>query len=269
MEALATKRGDLMSVSPFNITVEEGFNVRQDYGDLDGLMKSIIANGQIEPVLGYKVQGSEQYVLTDGHRRFKAIQMAIEQGHDIPYVKLIKTSANPEDRLFQMVITGVDKKPLTPLEEAETYKRLVALGYEVKEIAARVGKSVPHVYNGLKLADAPKLVKNAVQGGSVSATTVTQIMREVKDTDDVVNILTEAINSAKGKKGKVTKKAVQKVAQSKGKAKATTLSPIQKLEGAFTQLSGNETNYEFFGELLGLLQRKETKVEDIVELVSR
>jgi ParB/RepB/Spo0J family partition protein len=272
METLATKRGDLMSVSPNNIVVEEEFNVRIDYGDLEGLMNSIIANGQIEPVLGYKIQGSEQYVLTDGHRRFKAIQMAIEKGHEIPYVKLIKTSSNAEDRLFQMVITGVDKKPLTPLEEAETYKRLVALGYEPKEIASRVGKSLPHVYNGLKLAEAPKKIKNAIQNGSISATTVTQIIREVGEGEDVVEIIETAITNAQvlpnGKVKKVTKKQVQKVAQKKGAVKDKTLSPMQKLSAAYDQMKGDEVYYEMLGEVVALLQNKETSVNDIVDVFS-
>ena len=261
-----------MSVSPNNIVVEEGFNVRIDYGDLEGLMNSIIANGQIEPVLGYKIQGSEQYVLTDGHRRFKAIQMAIEKGHEIPYVKLIKTSSNAEDRLFQMVITGVDKKPLTPLEEAETYKRLVALGYEAKEIASRVGKSLPHVYNGLKLAEAPKKIKNAIQNGSISATTVTQIIREVGEGEDVVEIIETAITNAQvlpnGKVKKVTKKQVQKVEQKKGAVKDKTLSPMQKLSAAYDQMKGDEVYYEMLGEVVALLQNKETSVNDIVDVFS-
>ena len=111
-EILKTKKTDLLLIDPKNIVVEENFNVRSDYGDIDGLSKSIIEVGQLEPISVSKIRGTEQYVLTDGHRRMKAILKAIEDGFEIQYVKAIVATGNLEDRIFAMVITGIGKKPL-------------------------------------------------------------------------------------------------------------------------------------------------------------
>jgi len=272
-EVLPTKRGEMFNISPFNIVVEDNFNVRKDMGDLEGLMNSILANGQLEPIMVHKVAGEEKYVLTDGHRRFAAIMLAIEKGNTIPYVKAIKVSGNAEDRLFAMVITGTDKKPLTVLEEAEAYKRLVSLGYEVKNIAERTGKSFPHIYNALKLADVPKKLKNAIESGAISATTVSQLIREVKEGEDVVAIVETAIAAAKkqpdGKVKKVTKKEVVTVAKKEGKLKSekAPTTPMGKLEAAYEKLKGQEaTNFILLEDLLSLMNDENSTVNEIMRL---
>lgn len=63
---MASKRTDLLWVDPVNLTVQEGFNVRYDYGDIDELAKSIIENGVKVPVRGVKDRGTDNYILTDG-----------------------------------------------------------------------------------------------------------------------------------------------------------------------------------------------------------
>jgi ParB/RepB/Spo0J family partition protein len=236
-------------------------------------MNSILANGQLEPIMVHKVAGEEKYVLTDGHRRFAAIMLAIEKGNTIPYVKAIKVSGNAEDRLFAMVITGTDKKPLTVLEEAEAYKRLVHLGYEVKNIAERTGKSFPHIYNALKLADVPKKLKNAIESGAISATTVSQLIREVKEGEDVVAIVETAIAAAKkqpdGKVKKVTKKEVVTVAKKEGKLKSekAPTTPMGKLEAAYEKLKGQEaTNFILLEDLLSLMNDENSTVNEIMRL---
>ena len=270
LEVMPTKRGEMFNISPYNIVVEDDFNVRKDMGDLEGLMNSILANGQLEPIMVHKVSGEEKYVLTDGHRRFAAIMLALEKGNSIPYVKAIKVSGNTEDRLFAMVITGTDKKPLTVLEEAEAYKRLVNLGYEAKDIATRTGKSLPHIYNALNLADAPKKLKNAIESGAISATTVSQLIREVGETDDIVAIVETAIAAAKvqpdGKVTKVTKKEVVQVAKKEGKLK-TQQTPIEKLFAAYDVLKDREaTNFTILEDLVSLMADDNSTVNEFVTL---
>ena len=169
-----------------------------------------------------------------------------------------------------MVITGTDKKPLTVLEEAEAYKRLVNLGYEAKDIATRTGKSLPHIYNALNLADAPKKLKNAIESGAISATTVSQLIREVGETDDVVAIVETAIAAAKvqpdGKVTKVTKKEVVQVAKKEGKLK-TQQTPIEKLFAAYDVLKDREaTNFTILEDLVSLMADDNSTVNEFVTL---
>lgn len=258
-----TKRGDLYSIDHRNIEVEEGFNSRIDYGDLDELAESIIANGQLDPCIVFKKRGEETYVLTEGHRRFAAIKIANGKGHNI-LVKAILGSNNIEDRLLAQVITGTGKKPLNPVEEADVYKRLVNYGYEAKDIQEKTRKSLGHIYNMLRLADAPMKVKKAITSGEISATTVMGIIRTEGNAEQVIAVVEQAIDHAKGggndtgtTKAKATIKNVQQVTK--------TLTPLQKL-GAAHDLLGSGEKADFLEAIINLLNDKNSTAEQVAEL---
>jgi len=259
-EINVTKKNDVMLVDPRNIIIEDGFNVRKDMGNIEELMLQIVALGQLEPISGTKVRGEDKYILTDGHRRMKAIELARERGHDIPYVKLMPTSANIEDRIFAMVVTGMGKKALNVLEEGEAYKRLVGYSYTPKDISAKIGKSIAHVYNLLKLADAPKAVKNAIEKNEISGTTVMQIIREVKNPDELVTIVETAVSEAK--RDNPTKKAtVKNTSVQKFKT------PLQKLSEAYDIAEKNKAaNLELLFEVISTLNKKESTAKQVAKL---
>lgn len=268
-ETLKTKKTDLLMIDPRNIIVEEGFNVRTDMGDIDGLSESIVEVGQLEPITVCKQRGTDKYILTDGHRRMAAINRAIEQGKNIPYVRAIVSTGNIEDRLFAMVITGIGKKALNSLEEGEAYKRLKAYGYEVKDIAAKVGKSLPHIYNMLKLADVPQQVKKYVTDGSISGNTVVTLLKDAKTADDLLRIVEEAV---------LASEVEQEVEVADGKAKPTAkkkatarhagvLSPMKKLEEALDiAMDKGYGDVQLLHDLVTKLGNKNSKPADIAKL---
>jgi ParB-like chromosome segregation protein Spo0J len=193
----------------------------------------------------------------------RAINWAIEQGYEIPYVKAMLSIGNEEDRIFAMVITGIDKKLLNPLEEGEAYKRLINFGYKTKEIATRVGKTQAHVYNVLKLADAPKVVKDAITNNAITATTVTQLIREVKDPNDLIEVVTNAIRDAKTKiNGKKAKATVKDANINKFKT------PMQKMCEAHEMLTkkGETPMTDKLFDLINLFKDKNSTAKDIAKL---
>lgn len=269
-ETLKTKKTDLLMIDPRNIIVEEGFNVRTDMGDIDGLSESIVEVGQLEPITVCKQRGTDKYILTDGHRRMAAINRAIEQGKNIPYVRAIVSTGNIEDRLFAMVITGIGKKALNSLEEGEAYKRLKAYGYDVKQIAAKVGKSLPHIYNMLKLADVPQQVKKYVADGSISGNTVVTLLKDAKTAEDLLRIVEEAV---------LASEVEQEVEVADGKAKPTAkkkkatarhagvLSPMKKLEEALDiAMDKGYVDVQLLHDLVTKLGNKGSKPADIAKL---
>lgn len=268
METLKTKKTDLMLIDPRNIIVEDDFNIRSDYGNIDELAKSIAEVGQLEPIMVAKQRGTDQYILTDGHRRMRAILKAIEQGHNIQYVKAIVTSGNMEDRIFAMVITGIGKKPLNNLEEGEAYKRLKAYGYEVKDIATKVGKSLPHIYNMLKLADVPQKVKKYILDGDISGNTVVSLLKDVKTADDLLKVVEEAVLASEieheedAKAGKKTAKKKKATARHTG-----VLSPMKKLEAALDiAMEKGFENVQLLHDIVVKLNNKDSKPDAIAKL---
>lgn len=263
-----TRKTDLMLIDPRNIIIEESFNVREDYGDIDGLAKSIIEVGQLEPIIVAKQRGTEQYILTDGYRRMKAILKAIEKGNAIPFVRAIVASGNMEDRIFAMVITGIGKKPLNNLEEGEAYKRLKAYGYEVKDIAGKVGKSLPHIYNMLKLADLPQQVKKHIIKGDISGNTVVALLKDVKTTDDLLKAVEDAVLASEieheedAKAGKKTTKKKKATARHTG-----VLTPMKKLEAALdVAVTKQYEGIQLLHDLVTKLGVKESTPEQIAKL---
>lgn len=269
-EALKTKKTDLLLIDPRNIVIEEGFNVREDYGDIKGLAESITRSGQIEPVVVSKIRGTEQYVLTDGHRRMRAILKANEDGANIQYVKAIVSDNDPVHRLLTMVITGADKKPLTNLEEGEAYKRLKDEGINPKDIAARVGKSFVHVYAMMKLADAPDQVKAYIRKGEISGSTVTKLMKDYNTIEELIQVVEEAVLNAQIEDEGAVKEGKKKEGAKPKKATARhagIMSPMKKLEAALEIAIEKEyASAEFLQQLVSKLKMEKSTPQSVANL---
>lgn len=282
-ETLNTKRTDLMLVDPRNCTVEENFNVRKDYGDIQGLAKSIVEMGVIEPIVGFKVRNEDRYVMTDGHRRLTAVLLAFQlhaQGmagfEDISKIERIPmrtASADPKERLYIMAVTGESKKVLTDLEKSEMYSRLIEYGKAegkkrgevIDDIKQRLGVSQATVYNILKLNALPEVIKDAIANNEISGSTVVTIIREIKDEDEQIKAVSEAIVHAKALAEKDGGKSKATASNVKGlKAK----SPMQKLKEVVEKLESKEisnSRTKLLNELVEALTEKKStnKIMDL------
>jgi ParB family chromosome partitioning protein len=260
MDFNKTKKTDILLVDPKNILVTDGFNVRQDMGNLEELADSINSMGVEVPLKAKKVRGEEKYELVDGHRRYAAIQLLLAKGTDIPYVPVQPYTGNEEDRVFSMIITGTGQKSLTELEQAEAIKRLIAFGYGADEIAKKIGKSLPHVYNLMQLANCTKKIKDVIAKGEISGNTVVQIVKQTDDEHEQYEMITNAVSAAKAAgKNKATAKNV---------ANLKTKTPIQKLKDVSNYFADNGITNEKV-ELLDslLLNINNATVEELIELL--
>lgn len=201
-EIKKAKKSDLHKVDPRVLVEEEGFNVRRDLGDIKGLKNSIVANGVQEPLLvKTSTEDDGKLVIRTGHRRLAAIRMALEEGHDIGYIPVRKLSPHfsREDEMFAMYIEN-DGKSFTLLEEGEFFKKMKNMSYDVKEIAERVGKTQSHISNGLKLASAPKKLKDYVVEGKIASSTLLRVLRAESDEKKQVEMVENAMNEKEEEK---------------------------------------------------------------------
>lgn len=283
--AATTKRDDIKKVDPRNIEVEEGFNKRTDYGNILAMAKSVVQAGVIEPVIGYKKRGEDRYVLTDGHRRMAGVHLAIKLHNagnpefadisKIEFIRLIPCSDNLKERMYIMAITGEGKKPLNELEKATMYATLIQIGKEenkskaeiINEIVEKLGVSKATVYNIIKINELPEQIKTAIGAGEISGSTVSAIVREVKNADEQVSLVNAAIEAAKSATNAIN---------GKGKTKATaknvkglkSKSPMQRLKevvAAVEEAGLSNVRAKVLLELVEALQSKRS-VKKIVEL---
>jgi len=147
--------------------IEPGpFQARQDFDDesISELAASIKTHGVMQPVVVRPI-GEDRYQLIVGERRWRACRQAGLQ--NIPAViRRVDDLASSE----MMLIENIQRKDLSPLEEAQAYKRLIEeFGLTQDEISRRVGKSRPFIANTLRLLQLPPEVQALLAKGFLSA----------------------------------------------------------------------------------------------------
>lgn len=133
-------------------------------GALNELADSIRTHGIIQPLLVSKPEGSGVYQLIAGERRLQAARIA-----GLRRVPIVVREAAPRDQLELALVENVQRKDLTPLEEASAYRRLIDEFTLTQEgVAERVGRSRVAVTNALRLLGLPPEVKNALARGDIT-----------------------------------------------------------------------------------------------------
>ena len=136
---------------------------RFDEEALGTLAKSIKTEGLLQPVLVRK-RASNLFEIVAGERRLRAAKIA-----GIREIPAIVKDLNDE-KVFQIaLIENLQRENLSPLEEAQGYKRLLDdFGYKQKDVADLVHKSRPYVANILRLLTLPKSVQQMVDEGKIT-----------------------------------------------------------------------------------------------------
>lgn len=207
-------RGDLFRLDPALLNIREGWNARDpespdNKAHIEELAQSIFEVGVKEPLTVILDQTDGKVYIDNGHMRYFAVKLAMERGAEIKSVpaKLADKGASEADRVFTQILAN-SGKPLTPLEMAGTFKRLIDFGWTEDQIAARAGKVRTYVADLLKLRAAPAAIQKQVRAGKISATQAIATIRKNKgDTGKAAKEVTRAVKTAE-KTGK--KKATAK-----------------------------------------------------------
>lgn len=136
---------------------------RFDGEAMDALVSSVREKGVVLPLL-VRPLGQDRYEIVAGERRWRAAQLA--QLHDVPVVVRELSDA---EALEIALIENIQRADLTPVEEAEGYRRLIEeFQYTQEILAANLGKSRTHITNLLRLLKLPDLVKVMIDTGKLS-----------------------------------------------------------------------------------------------------
>lgn len=164
------KRTETYNIDPRNIKVVAGWNPRFNFDavKLEELKNSIISLGVKVPVR-VKISDEDEIILIDGERRLRATLMAIEEGHDIPFIPAIneKKNMSEADMLILSLITNTGEK-LTPMEEATAIDKLIKMGATKAEVAKSLGSSVQLVNARLMILDADEEILNEYEDGNIT-----------------------------------------------------------------------------------------------------
>jgi ParB family transcriptional regulator, chromosome partitioning protein len=187
------QRRSAWQVEVKNLTVRPGLNGRDEseYGDLEELARQIEEHGVRESLRGYSENG--KYVITDGHRRYAAIQLLAARGVHIlrvPFAIEDRKATDAEYVLTQLLSNS--GKPLSALAEAKNIARLQKYGWTKEEIAVKSGFEMSKVAMLLTLDLAPEPMKAQIRAGEVSQSAVLAAVRGTRSSAEVVEVMEAA-----------------------------------------------------------------------------
>jgi ParB family chromosome partitioning protein len=134
--------------------------------ELESLAESIRARGVMQPLLVRPAAGDPQrYEIVAGERRWRAAQRA--GVHELPVVVY---ALSDREALEVALLENVQRQDLSPIEEADGYRRLIdEFGHTQAELASTLGKSRSHIANLLRLLALPSSVRGLLDAGALSA----------------------------------------------------------------------------------------------------
>ncbi|MCZ6725772.1 MAG: ParB/RepB/Spo0J family partition protein [Acidobacteria bacterium] len=191
---------------------------RTAMGDLDDLAGSIRERGILEPILVRPLprptaEGA-QYRIISGERRFLAARQA-----DLADVPVIVFEVDEDEAIEIALIENLQRKDLTPFEEAEGFRALAQRHhYTHQEIASAVGRSRSLVSETLKLLEMPPRVRQAAESlDIVSRSLLLEIVRAAGGDEAAMLAMLE--QSAEGQLSRDDVRAESKARRPRAKAR--------------------------------------------------
>ena len=129
---------------------------------LGELAESISSHGVIQPIsLRKSIKG---YEIVVGERRFRAAGKA-----GLKTIPAVVQELTDDEMMELALIENLQRENLNPLEEAKAYQKLMEhLQITQEDLAARLGKSRPHIANHVRLLQLPQIVQEYLAEGKLS-----------------------------------------------------------------------------------------------------
>lgn len=208
VEALASSAGEpvgrMLSIELLDPNPDQP---RQVMGDLSELMASVAEKGVIEPLI-VRQRGSRYQIIAGERRYHAATQVGLSQ------VPVILRAADDVEVMELALIENLQRKDLTPFEEAEALQQLAQrCRYTHEDMSRKVGKSRTSVTESLSLIAMPSDVRELCRQADISSkSTLVQIVRQT-DPQKMRELVEKMIT-----RGPVTRKALRTATANSKKA---------------------------------------------------
>ena len=132
-----------------------------DEKELTELSNSILKYGVIQPIVLRKI--GNKYEIIAGERRYKATVMA-----GLKTIPAIINNTDDNTSAEIALLENLQRKNLTVIEEAQSFKKLLDRNFTQEEIANKLGVSQSSIANKLRLLNLPKQVQDALLFSKIS-----------------------------------------------------------------------------------------------------
>ena len=177
---------------PVEDLIPNRYQPRLDFDEkaLDELSKSIKEHGVIQPLIVRQV--GDKYEIIAGERRYKASTMA-----GLERVPVVVENYDDKTSAEVALVENVQRKDLTSIEEAKSYKNLIDKnGLTQEEVAKKMGLSQSAVANKLRLLNLSDEVQDALHKNKISerhARALLQVDDKLEQTKWLSRILSERL----------------------------------------------------------------------------
>ena len=155
---------------------------------LNELANSIREHGIIQPLVVRRL--NDKYEIIAGERRYKASTLI-----GMKKVPCIVMDLSDNESAEVAVIENIQRKEMSPLEEAKSFKKILDKGYLTQEeLAKRMGKSQSSIANKLRLLNLDEVVQDAILDGKISERHARSLLK-IENKQEQRNILAEIINN--------------------------------------------------------------------------
>ena len=154
---------------------------------LNELAKSIRQHGIIQPLVLRKI--GDKYEIIAGERRYKASYIA-----GLSKVPAVIINLDDNDSAEVAIVENIQRKNLSPIEEAKSYKKLLDRGYLTQDqLATRMGKTQATISNKLRLLNLAEEVQDALLNNRISERHARSLLK-IDDKKQQVDLLDTIID---------------------------------------------------------------------------
>lgn len=157
-----------------------------DEKELNELANSIIKYGVIQPIVLRNI--GDKYEIIAGERRYKSSCLA-----GLKKVPAIINNTDDNTSAEIALLENLQRKNLSVIEEAQSYKKLMDRGFTQEEIASKLGVSQSSIANKMRLLNLPKDVQNALLYNKISERHARSLL-SLPDADMQRNLLNKIIS---------------------------------------------------------------------------
>lgn len=134
-----------------------------DEGALGELTSSVKESGILQPILVRRAPGG-QYELIAGERRWRAAKRA-----GMKQIPALIQDASDQQTVEMALIENLQRRDLSPIEAARSYRRLIEeFNLTQEEVGRRIGKDRSSVANTVRLLELPVEIQQLVLSGKLS-----------------------------------------------------------------------------------------------------
>ncbi len=156
--------------------------------ELDELAQSISNVGIITPLTLRKVADSERYQLIAGERRLRAAKQV-----GLTTVPAYVRNVSDDKMLAVALIENIQRQDLNPIEEAQSYQRLIdECNLTQETMADQVGKKRSTVTNYLRLLKLPEEIQQALRDKTITMGHARAIMG-IEDEETMLVLFRETV----------------------------------------------------------------------------